>query len=510
MKVVTASQMREIDRVTIDERGIPGEVLMYHAGYSVSRYILEKIPLPEHAVVLAGSGNNGGDGFVTAHFLNNAGIDVKIYTTGKPGDFSPSTDIYYKLCVNSGYDIEYLDDDTEITDLEKTGLLIDSLTGTGFSGKSRGILNRLIEIINRSGVPVVSVDMPSGLPSDGDAPEGNAVRADHTVTIGLPKVSLVTYPGKEYAGILEVSDIGFPGDLTGSESIRRELIDRRYAKRSLYHVAEPDLHKGERGHLLLMGGFESLEGAIMMTASAALETGVGLISLITTEGARKIIAGRIPELMTRSFDREEGKDEIQKLLDEREYRGMVIGPGMGRSEKAGEIFNNTIDHLERSGIKKVLIDGDGLFHLVSYLEKSTLPRGVEFIITPHFGEASRLMKRDVESIKRNRTAAAEELAGKTGAAVILKGPSSIVSGETGTFINTTGNAALSTGGTGDLLSGITGALMLGKDALTASCLGVYIHGSAADLCCLKNSTDVIKATDLIPYIREAIRRIQEN
>jgi NAD(P)H-hydrate epimerase len=351
---------------------------------------------------------------------------------------------------------------------------------------------------------VLAVDMPSGLPSDGNAPEGDAVYADCTVTIGLPKVSLVTYPGKEYAGVVEVADIGFPVDLTGSENIKRELIDESYAERFLPFASLPDVHKGERGHLLLVGGFEGLEGAIIMTASAAIETGVGLATLFTTAGARDIISGKIPELMTRSLPGEGEIDTLQTLLEERRYDGMIIGPGMGRTETARNIFLNLMNLLSETGIRKVLVDGDGLFHLSSYLENNSLPECVDFILTPHFGEASRLLKREVVTIKENRVKAAEDLAEKTGAAVILKGPSSIISGKTGTFINTTGNPALATGGTGDLLSGITGAIMLREDAITASSLGAYIHGAAADLYCAENSMDILKATDLIGYIRKVL------
>ncbi len=504
MKIATASQMKEIDRVTIEERGIPGEVLMYLAGYSVSRYILDHIPIPDHAVVFAGSGNNGGDGFVAAHFLNNAGIKVIIYTTGKPGAFTHSTEIYYNLCLNSGLEIRYVDDNPETITINDDSIVVDSLTGTGFRGVPRGGLNIIIEAINNSSARVVAVDMPSGLPSDGGAPEGNAVRADYTVTIGLPKVSLVAYPGKEYAGHVQVADIGFPADLTDSESIKRELIDEHYVKSFLPLTNTPDLHKGERGHLLLVGGFPGFEGAIMMTAAAALETGIGLISLITTMGGRKIIAGKIPELMTRSLGEEGEIDELKRLLEERRYDGIVIGPGMGRAEIASKTFFDIMKLLPDTGIKKVLVDGDGLFHLASYLEKNRLPGQVKFLITPHFGEASRLIKADVGTIKSNRVKAAEELAKKTGAAVILKGPASIVSDGNFTFINTTGNPSLATGGTGDVLSGITGAIMLREDTLTALCLGTYIHGAAADLHCSRNAADILKATDLIGYIPEVI------
>lgn len=507
MKVVTASQMREIDRVTINERGIPGKVLMYQAGYSVSRYILENIPNPDNLAVLAGSGNNGGDGFVAAYLLNNAGIDIKIYTTGKPGSFTSDTEVYYNLCNNSGLEINHISNTPETINLNKISLVIDSLTGTGFNGLPRENLNRIIEIINSTSVPVVSIDMPSGLPSDGDAPEGNAVKADYTITIGLPKISLVTYPGKEYAGLVEIADIGFPYDLADSESLTRELIDKQFAKRFFTLPDHSDIHKGDKGHLLLVGGFDNLEGAIMMTAAAALETGIGLISLLTTARARKIIAGKIPELMTISFDEAGEKDALCELLNKRKYNAMVIGPGMGRTDNALNYFTNIMNLLPETGINKVLIDGDGLSHLALYLENNILHRSIDFIITPHFGEASRLMKTGIDTIKSNRVKAAEKLAEKTGATVVLKGPASIVSGKTGTFINTTGNPSLATGGTGDILSGITGALMLREDIIPASCLGTYIHGSAADLYCSENNTDLLKATDLINYIRHAIGSI---
>jgi NAD(P)H-hydrate epimerase len=253
-----------------------------------------------------------------------------------------------------------------------------------------------------------------------------------------------------------------------------------------------------------VGGFEGLEGAIIMTALAAIETGVGLISLATTACARKIIAGKVPELMTRPIREGEERGMLERLLEERKYDGMVIGPGMGRTDFASQIFVNIMNLLPGSGIEKVLVDGDGLFHLALYLENNNLPGGIDFIITPHFGEAPRLLGAGVRDIKQNRVKAAEELAEKTGTVAVLKGPASIVSGKTCTFINTTGSPALATGGTGDVLSGITGAIMLREDAVTASSLGVYIHGAAADLYCSENSSSILKATDIIEYIRKVI------
>ncbi len=511
MKVATAKEMREIDRVTIEERGIPGEVLMALAGRAVADFAADLFPAKDAPfVVFCGAGNNGGDGFVAAYQLSQWGHAVRIICAGDPSRFTPPTRMYYDLCVKSGVPI--LKSGTDAPDLSGTACVIDSLTGTGFSGTPAGPLETMIRCINDADVTVISVDMPSGLPSDGEAPAGEAILADYTVTVGLTKPSLVTYPGKHYSGVVRVADIGFPSDLTCSDSIPVDLLDEELATSiaSLAHnpafLGHADSDKFARGHLLLAGGFDGMEGAIIMSAAAALETGAGLVTVLTTPSARKIISGRLPEIITASIPDGKGPDMEQfmnSFFAARQYDAIVTGPGLGRDGLARIFYRSLVGAAEALPLRGIVIDGDGLYHLAA--ESCRVPEALSkrCLITPHFGEASRLTRKPAEELKAARLRSATELAAEAGCAVLLKGPASIVSDAKGrTRINTSGCPALSAAGSGDVLSGIAGALMLrGLDAGDAGALAAFIHGRAGERA---SEGGVLKATDIIGRIREVM------
>ncbi len=517
MKAVTALEMQEIDRIAIRERGMPAAVLMGLAGKAVADRIVERCPWAGSAAVFAGTGNNGGDGFVAAYYLANAGIRADVFLAGTADKISETARTYHDLCKNSGITITGMADAGDI-DLDRYDCVVDALLGTGSSGQARGAAAGAIRLINDSDAYVVSVDIPSGLGSDGAAPEGEAVVADMTVTIGLPKLSLVTYPGKEFAGDLHVADIGFPRALTESASLANELIDDDFfAWHSIREIesdyrSRPDTHKGERGHLLIIGGFDGMEGAALLAAGAAFETGVGLATLMTTDSARAVVAGKIPELMTLSLPWTDGTgkdgpaDALDALLGSGNYDALVIGPGMGRTVPARAVFEAAITSAGRHGIRRVLIDGDGLFHLAACLEGGGAVTGADMVVTPHFMEASRLLGVPVDEIRKNRLHAAGSLAGRLGCAALLKGPATIVSDAARSFINTTGSASLAAAGSGDVLSGIIGALLLRRfTPLVAASYGAHIHGRAADLCRAERDTDLLRSSDLLPYISRAMQ-----
>jgi ADP-dependent NAD(P)H-hydrate dehydratase / NAD(P)H-hydrate epimerase len=519
MKVVTAAEMQEIDRITIAEMGMPGVTLMGLAGRAVAHHVLSVYPRARRAAVFCGTGNNGGDGFMAAYLLSNSGIRADIFLAGDEKKISETSRPYFTLCKNAGLSITPLDGSSDAPDLDGYDCILDALLGTGFAGTARGAAAEAISMINEAETPVVAVDVPSGLGSDGAAPEGEAVIADHTVTIGLPKISLVTYPGKDYAGRLHVADIGFPPSLTEGDSLACELIDGDYFRNNaiseieLGHGAVQDAHKGSRGNLLIIGGFDGMEGAALLTAGAAFETGTGLASLLTTDAARKAVAGIIPELITLSLpagidiqspDPAAVRKTMETVLGDKTYRSVVIGPGMGRTPLAAMVFREAMSMIRKYGTGKALIDGDGLYHLAGFIEKGSLDPGVDWVVTPHFMEASRILGVTVEEIKNNRHHAARTLSRRLACAALLKGPASIVCGGNRSLINTTGSAALATAGSGDVLSGIIGALMLRRfSALQAAALGTWIHGKAADLLCAEEQTPDIKSSDLVRYIRKA-------
>ena len=498
---------------------MPAAVLMGLAGRAVADRAAALMPRGGRAAVFAGTGNNGGDGYVAAYFLANAGIPVDVFSVGPDMKISETARVYHDLCGKAGIGIRSVAAVADLAglDLDVYGCIIDALLGTGFSGAARGITADVIRAINDSDPYVLSVDVPSGLGSDGRAPEGEAVIADGTVTIGLPKLSLVTYPGKSFTGELAVADIGFPAWLTESDSLKTELIDGDFFRNNdiegieSEYASRADTHKGERGHLLLVGGFDGMEGAIMMAARAAFETGVGMASLLTTAAARGIIAGAIPELITMSLARETDQAEpdpasiraaLVSIFERNRYGAVLVGPGMGRGPVPRSVCDALFSSARDFGIKRILVDGDGLFHLAAYVKEGKPEPSAHIIITPHFKEASLLCGASVDEIRDDRHGYAGRIARELSCTAVLKGPSSIVTDGDRFLINTTGNPALAAAGSGDVLSGIIGALMLRRlSPLQAAGYGVWIHGRAADLYCSGHNAELLKSTDLLKHIR---------
>jgi NAD(P)H-hydrate epimerase len=505
VKVVTAEQMRLIDKTSIEDYLIPGYILMNNAGKSIADFIADKIKVKKIAV-FCGKGNNGGDGFAAAFYLHNSGFNVELYLAGYKKDVSPASDLFLRICDKSGIPIHEIrdEDNPEFTPDENTAI-IDAVTGTGFSGTPSGTVHKFINIINSSGCTVFAADIPSGLPADGGEPCGPAVYADYTITMGLPKISLVTWPGAEYCGNVYAADIGFPPEFTESSTLKVSLTDEVIVM-NLPCTLEAESYKGKRGHTLIIGGFSGMEGAALLTASALFKTGTGLATLLTDCEARKITAGKIPELMTISFPDIPEKSRIVELIDNEKYSSLIIGPGMGRTGYASMIFTIVIDNLPLTKIKKVLIDGDGLYHLSIYLKEKKLPENIQFIITPHFMEASRISGKAVEEIMASRLESCGEIAAYSKTVCLLKGPGSIISDGEYSVINTTGNPALATAGSGDVLSGIIGSFMnMDIPLIQAGAAGMYIHGLCADIYLSENPQYTMKAGDIIDRIREALK-----
>lgn len=518
MKAVTAAEMREIDRITINETGIPEIVLMCLAGRAVADRVLSMGAWIRKVAVFAGPGNNGGDGYVAAYFLHNAGKEVHLIRVPAEVPRSESSRLYQRLCQAVGIAELDLSGVTGSDDeLGTYDCLVDALLGTGFSGPLRGETEFAVRLINDSDIPVVAVDIPSGLGADGEAPAGEAIIADETVTMGLPKISLVTYPGKEFAGRVTVADIGFPSALADADSLKTELVDEAFftsrgiPEIELSYRSDEDAHKGSRGTLLVLGGFDGMEGAALLSARAAFETGIGLGVLFTTESARSAVAGAVPELITASIaSGGDGTALSDDVIDEalerarsgRRIDALVIGPGIGRTAFSARVFSRAVVRAAGWGVRKGLIDGDGLYHLSGLPAGNSLDKGIEWIVTPHFKEASRLAGMSVQEIANHRISAAETVARKYQCVALLKGPASIISDGKRNYVVTSGNQALATAGSGDVLSGIIGALLLRRlSAVDAAASGAWLHGTAADIHRGNDVHAVMKSTDILNRIR---------
>jgi NAD(P)H-hydrate epimerase len=508
MKVVTASEMREIDRISIEEYSIPGAFLMNNAGKAVADYILNNIETNE-VDIFCGTGNNGGDGFTAAWYLKNYGYNPVIYITGVREKITPTSLLFLEICEKLELNIQYINESSiDTLSIREGAFVIDALTGTGFQGTLHGIPLQVINRINSSSSMVLAVDIPSGLSSDGEAPSGAAVKADYTITMGLPKISLVTYPCKDYCGELIIADIGFPALLTGNNDLKIELIDHLFMSRVGFTPESDDIHKGDKGNTLIIGGLTGMEGAAMLTAAAMFRTGTGLVTLATTDESRSIIAGKIPELMTVALPVKIDTKSVVNLLKAKNYTTLIIGPGLGRDAYPESVFNSVIECASDCSIRNVLIDGDGLYHLAFYLKEKSLSTDIQWLITPHFMEASRITGLNLEEIKKNRLKSCKMIAEYTGCITVLKGPATIVSDGENVCINTTGNRALATAGSGDILSGIIGAYINRIDnTLTAVSAGVFIHGLCADIYSEKHKTDSMSSSDILDYIRPALNSI---
>lgn len=534
MKVVSAEEMRCIDESAINGYGIPAEVLMAFAGRIVANYIIDEFPQFSRIAVVCGSGNNGGDGFVVAYLLANSMRSVHVYFAGAEEKLSETARIYYTLCKNAGVQVEVFSDEHAFGVLDRFELIVDAVVGTGFSGTPRGMMAKAISAINRCNAIVLSIDVPSGLPSDGDAPQGEAVVANVTITIGLPKISLVTYPGKKWTGKLVLADIGFPRALSESDFLKAELIDKEYVCSRFPAARDADAHKHSWGHVLFVGGFDGMEGALILAASSLFEAGAGIATALTTPHARVVVAGKVPELMVSSIAEESAWNtlvekcnhmknpssdgvpaEVKTILGNffsarKPFAFAVIGPGMGRSVLSKAVFDALIEGAPGFGLSRILIDGDGLYHFAEYLKQKGRPP-VDALITPHFLEAARICGKEVDDLKKNRFVAARDLAAATGAVVLLKGPASIICDETSWRINSTGNPALATAGSGDVLCGIIASFASRNiPLLEAASLGAWLHGRAADIHVRETDNTTMKASDIIARIGEAIRSINDN
>jgi NAD(P)H-hydrate epimerase len=515
MKVVTAEEMREIDRETIQEHGISGLVLMERAGMAVASKIKE-IYGRKKVIVVAGSGNNGGDGLVVARNLHNEGWDVKVFLTARPDDPKDDALSQYTAAVEFGVTIkpvkELLGKTSFIT---PHTIIVDALLGTGLSKKVTGRIAEVIKFLNKFNVPIVSVDIPSGISTDNGQVMGEAVRADCTVTFGLPKRGHLLFPGAEYSGKLFIEDIGFPKTLLESERLDVELLTKKEVA-PLLPERRRYSHKGDYGHVLIVAGSRGKTGAAFMAAKACLRSGAGLVTIGIPESLAEVFQSRVTEEMTLMLpDRGDGtlSEEASKMIldflgDTAEL--LAIGPGIGVSAETKKLIKTLIENSNTP----LVIDADGINCLKG--ERGVLTKAkVPIILTPHPGEMTRLINDrsiGIREIEKDRITTASTFAMETGTHVVLKGVPSIIAGPDGkTFINSTGNPGMATAGTGDVLTGmISGFLSQRISPLNASLLGVYLHGFAGDMAASEKGEYSLVASDIIEKIPFAFRTLKRD
>ena len=474
-----AAQVRELDRIAIQERNIPGFELMSRAGYEVFQCIRDKWPDARSIAVFCGSGNNAGDGYIIARLALEAGLKVTVYSLAGPANLKgDALAAYRKYSEVKGAVIPFQPE--QMIDAE---VIVDALLGTGLDRPVTGLYAVAIHAINQSPARVIAVDIPSGLNADTGNVMGCTVKADCTVTfIGL-KQGLFTGYAAEYCGEIFYASLAVPDDIFQQVSPSAVRVVKMPLPRR-----DRCSHKGDYGHVLIVGGDRGFSGAARLSGEAALRVGAGLVSVATrTEHAGLMNLSR-PELMCHGV---ETAGQLAGLLEKASV--VVVGPGLGQSDWAKKLFIAAINSR-----KKLIVDADGL----NLLAKSPVVNP-DWVITPHPGEAGRLLSCSTAEIQQDRFASVLNLQVKYGAIAILKGSGTLIASGDEIAVSTTGNPGMASGGMGDVLSGvIAGLLAQGLSLKNAAQQGVYSHGQAADLAAEKDGERGLLASDLMSYLRQ--------
>lgn len=513
MLVVSSEEMRELDRLTIEKHGVASLTLMERAGRGVAEALLHRFGrvAKKGVLIVAGKGNNGGDGLVVARHLKKKRIPCEVVLLARKEEISRDASHNLKTYLKAkGKLFEAPPGSLELLSQRLKGkrLLVDAILGTGLKNEVSGFYAEVIHWMNASGLPVVAVDIPSGLDADRGKPLGVAVQAQMTVTFGHPKVGVVIYPGLSYAGQLVVVDIGIHPKARDEVSPKTELLEERDIG-WLVPSRQPDTHKGSYGHLLVMAGSRGKTGAAILACRAAMRMGSGLVTLAAPRSLNTIFAGSLVEVMTEPL-KDNSEEEIEPLTDQGWHRlldkksALLFGPGIGVKEST----RNALRWLLRNLDVPWVIDADGLNNLAADVERL---RGAKTppILTPHPGEMARLMGSDTATVGRDRVEAARTFARDHRCYVVLKGARTVMASLDGkVFINPTGNPGMASGGTGDVLAGmLAGLLTQGLEEEDALKLGVFLHGFVGDQAARARGEVGLIASDIIEGLPAGLREL---
>jgi hydroxyethylthiazole kinase-like uncharacterized protein yjeF len=498
MQVATAGQVREMDRRASSEFGIPTGALMERAGQATFERIRERMDAGSIAI-LCGKGNNGGDGFVVARLARNGGFAVDCLCASTRSELKPDSAATAEAFEAAGGSICFADDGywkAKLEALAAHDAVVDALLGTGAKGEPRGAVAEAIHSINQAEVWVLAVDIPSGIECDTGRSLGPSVVADETVTFGIAKPFLFQGDGANSSGNWHVADVGYPPSI--STSVAR-LLDAEWVAERL-PIRPPDSHKGMNGHVLIVAGSIRMRGAATLAAHAALRAGAGLVTICSTEIVCAAVANHLPEVLLRPIDFSP-EDAAALIADEDRFDAALFGPGIGRETHTDRFLTNVFAGWHRPAV----VDADALNAIASGIGRPSGP----CVLTPHPGEAARLLQKSTGDIQSNRFGSVRALAEAFGSTVLLKGRHSLVAGEFAEIlINDTGNPGLATGGSGDTLGGIIATLLAqhlnGQEA--AAC-AMYWHGAAADEAAVERGSTGYTASEVaeaLPMVRDNI------
>jgi NAD(P)H-hydrate epimerase len=484
LPVLDNDAMREADRCTIEDLGVPSLVLMENAAVGVVDAIRESFPDARRILVLCGPGNNGGDGFAAARHLHNGELDVQLCLLGDPERLSDDAAANRRLASAFGVPVAIVDGDDlslveSLLDDWPAELVVDAVLGTGTDRPLGGRLATLAELVNAAGLPVVAVDVPTGLNGSSAAIPGPCIEADLTVTFAALKTCHVLPPACTVCGEVAIVDIGIPPAaletgctlrLTEAEDIALMLPQRSI-----------DAHKGSFGHLLVVAGATGRGGAVAMAASSAVVVGSGLVTMAVPEPVVPVVDGACLEAMTHPVAADSsgafaGGDGIEELLDR--MTAVAIGPGMGTGAGSEKMLAALLHHWNGP----MLLDADAINLLAGDPEKLS-GRTVAPVLTPHPGELARLLGTTTDEVVVDRLGAAREAASRAEAVVVAKGYGTVIAEPGGqAWVNPTGDVGLASGGSGDILTGaIAGLLAQGIEPLRAALVGCWLHGRAGEI-----------------------------
>jgi ADP-dependent NAD(P)H-hydrate dehydratase / NAD(P)H-hydrate epimerase len=514
MKLVSAQQMRAIDRRAIDGIGIPGLELMENAGRGIAHHIqdiLQGDTKGKRVAIFCGRGNNGGDGYVIARYLHSWGAVVQVFLLAARNQVEGDALVNLQKIEQIGIRINNISALDVLPTLSGTDIIVDAIFGTGFHGQVEPKTAKLIDHINSACLPIVAVDTPSGLNNDTGEVASTCVRATYTATLALPKTGQYFYPGRGCCGQVKVIDIGMPIEAIKSARIATNLTTASEVKQ-IIPDREPTSHKGDAGKLLIIAGSVGLTGAATLAAEAAVKSGAGLVTVGVPKSLNDILEVKLTEAMTRPLAEVKSRrclalrahgTIIESLAD---VDAVCLGPGVGRNHETMELFRRLIAKLSRPAT----LDADGLF---AFSGRPELLREcpADIVLTPHVGEFARLTGKAIPEIQADRLGHAVAFAKEIGKVVLLKGAPTVVAAPDGeTWINPTGNAGMATGGSGDVLTGVIGALLaLQMKGLEAAICGAYLHGLAGDLAQKSIGTFGMTAGDITSFLPRAFKILKD-
>ena len=508
MKVSRVSEMRSLDRYAIDELGIPEEILMENAGNASYFVMLKEFGIKDKKfVIICGTGNNGGDGLVVARKIHSNGGNVKVFILGDANELKGAAKKNFDILASLRIESRRIESIESIkNDLLHSDAIVDAIFGTGLSRDVSGLYRDVILLINGSGKKVFSLDIPSGINGDTGEIMGIAVKADYTITFGLPKIGNMLFPGYEHCGKLYVSYISFPPSLYDKDSIRVGIND--YIK---LPTKDMSAHKGDFGEALFIAGASSYFGAPYFSALSFLKAGGGYSRLAAPISMTPFIANKgseivfIPQKETESGSISlKNKDALLKLSERMDM--VIIGPGLSLDEETGQLTRELAVAIERP----LLIDGDGITAISRDL-RLIKERRYPTILTPHLGEMSKITKTSVSEINKNKINILQSASKELNSIIVLKGAHSLIGyHDEKVYINMSGNPGMATAGSGDVLAGTIAAMFgLGLSLEDAVRKGVFIHGFSGDLAAGDIGEDGITAQDILDYLPLAVKTDRE-